>query len=213
MHVQPIFEVTEPDRLWRLIADHRLGCVITAGPDGVEANHLPFELDQAAGVLRCHAARTNPIWRSIAAPGETLVVFQGPEHYVSPNWQPGLQRHGKVAPSWHYAVVHAYGRVGVDEDEAWLRRHLDGMAAQNERDQATPWTLAAAPPEYVAGLVQHIVGLELTIDRLIGKWQTGQQYNAATRAGVIAGLTAKGDERAAAVVNEVRAMNPDPAVD
>lgn len=190
------------------MAAYRLGSLVTVTDGSAEANHFPFEMDQAAGRLRGHVSKLNPVWETLRAGGEVLIIFQGPNHYISPNWMPGLARNGRVAPSWNYAVVHACGTVSLTEDEAWLRAHLDGLAAQNETGHAVPWTLAAAPEDYKAALTSHIVGLDIAITRLVGKWQTSQQYSEATRANVVAGLQAQGTARAGEVAETILAANP-----
>src|SRR5689334_196319 len=124
MYVPPHFDESRPERLHALIAEHPLGILITHGSSGLDANHLPFELeirDDSLGILHCHVARANPIWREITSGDEVLVVFRGPDAYISPNWYPSKHEHHRQVPTWNYVVVHAHGRATVRDDDRYLR--------------------------------------------------------------------------------------------
>ncbi|MCK1357681.1 FMN-binding negative transcriptional regulator [Bradyrhizobium sp. 199] len=200
MFVPTLLAETRPDVLWELMRQNPLGTIVVGG-DQLDANHLPFEIDRQRNTLQTHASRSNDLAR--CAGENALVIFQGPNHYISPGWQPGRARHGRVAPSWNYAVVHAYGRINLIDDERWLLKHLDALAKPHEAHRTDPWDVSSAPADFVGGLIKRIIGIEIHVDRLIGKSQACQQYNAATREGVIAGLKSEGSAKGAAMANIV----------
>ncbi len=195
MYVPPHFEVVSTDALHALIREHPLGALVTHGPQGMEANHVPFELDPEPaphGRLLAHVARANPLWRS-GDDAEVLVIFQGASGYVTPSWYPSKQASGKVVPTYNYAVVHAYGRMRAVEDKAWLRAFVTRLTERHEAQRSEPWRVSDAPDDYIDKMLGAIVGIEVTITRLVGKWKVGQNRTPADQAGVIDGLRARGD--------------------
>jgi len=202
------FTETRPEVLYALIQAQPLAVLVTAGAAGLDANHLPLclALDVAGeATLLGHVARANPLWRFAGAELEALAIFQGPQAYVSPSWYPSKREHGKVVPTWNYVVVHAHGRLRIHDDPAWVRRLLDRLTAQMESPRAQPWAVSDAPHDYIEKMVAQVVGLELRVERLVGKWKVSQNQPAANRAGVIAGLEAERAPGAEAMVREVRA--------
>jgi transcriptional regulator len=190
-----------------LMCRHPLGLLVTAGPGGLMANLVPFLVYSAEtdrGVLRAHVARGNPQWRELGAVEECLVVFQGPQRYVTPSWYATKQETGKVVPTWNYVTVHAWGRPRVVEDAAWLRRQLDDLTASQEGLRPAPWKVADAPEAFIAAQMKGIIGIEIPIVRLEGKWKVSQNRPETDRAGVVAGLRdeGEGDEAMAALVAE-----------
>lgn len=180
-----------------LIAAHSLGLLITAGPGGLQANFIPFLIDAQAsehGTLRAHLARANPQLQELAAVDECLVVFQGPQTYVSPSLYPTKQETGKVVPTWNYITVHAWGRPQVMDDVAWIRSQVDDLTRHNEASRAAPWNVSDAPEPYLAAQLKGIVGLEIPIARIEGKWKVSQNRTAADQAGVAAGLRGEGGD-------------------
>jgi len=173
-----------------LIREHPLGLLVTAGPGGLQANSIPFLIDAGSerGTLRAHLARANPQWHELSAVDECLVVFQGPQTYISPSLYPTKQEHGKVVPTWNYITVHAWGRPHVIDDAAWLRRQVEDLTAHNEASRAAPWLVSDAPEDYLAAQLKGIVGIEIPIARIEGKWKVSQNRPAIDRAGVVAGL-------------------------
>ena len=145
------------------------------------------------GTLRAHLARGNPQWRELAAVEQCLIVFQGPQEYVSPSWYPTKQETGKVVPTWNYITVHAWGRPQVIEDAAWLRRQLDDLTLLKEGTRPAPWKVDDAPAPYIESQMKGIVGVEIPIERIEGKWKVSQNRPQADRAGVIAGLRGGGE--------------------
>jgi transcriptional regulator len=192
--------------LHALIREHGLATLVTMGPDGLAANHIPMEVhdnDGPLGTLRGHVSRANPVWHRTVADVEALAIFQGPQAYVSPAWYPTKQETGKVVPTWNYAVVHAHGPLRVIEDRGWLRALVERLTARYEADRADPWHVTDAPADYVEGMLNGIIGLEIPIARLEGKWKVSQNRPAADRTGVVAGLRAAGGPERAAMADLV----------
>jgi transcriptional regulator len=179
-----------------LIRAHPLGLVITAGPGGLMANSIPFLVGPGVsekGTLRGHLARANPQWRELGAVEECLVVFQGPQAYITPSWYATKRETGKVVPTWNYVTVHVWGRPAVVEDTGWLRRQIEDLTRSRERVRAAPWHVSDAPENYIAAQIQAIVGVEIAIARIEGKWKVSQNRPAADRTGVVAGLREIGE--------------------
>jgi transcriptional regulator len=207
MYLPKHFEETRVEVLHGLIRAYPLGALVTLAASGLEANHIPFEIDPDPapfGTLRGHVARANPVWREFSRGTETLVIFQGPQLYVSPSWYPSKKEGGKVVPTWNYALVHAYGPLRTVDDAAWLRAFVAKLTDRHEAARPDRWHVTDAPADYVDKMVTAIVGIEVPIARLIGKWKVSQNRPAADRAGVVAGLEADGSETARAMAALVR---------
>lgn len=206
MHVPKLFEETRREVLYALIRNHPLGTLVTLGPGGLSANHIPFLLDDTSsdGALYGHVARANPVWQVRPDGPESLAVFQGPQAYVSPSWYPSKQEGGKVVPTWNYAVVHVYGMLRAIEDKGWLRDHLPALVAQHESARAQPWRITDAPPDYIDKMLEAIVGIEITITRMVGKWKVSQNRSTDDRRGVVQGLRAEQREQSLAVADLVQ---------
>src|SRR5215204_3814981 len=175
-----------------LIRAFPLGTLVTVGPSGLVANHVPFPIDPEAsklGTLRAYIARSNPQWREFDPAEEALVIFQGAERYITPSWYETKRETGKVVPTWNYAVVHAYGAMRA----SWLRQQIEDLTRVNEAGRAAPWQVADAPESFVAAMARGIVGLEIEIARLEGKWKVSQNRPEADRRGVVQGLQAEAD--------------------
>jgi len=199
MYEPPLHRQDEPAALYELIRRNPLGLLVSHGPQGLLANAIPFLVDSNVGergLLSAHMARANGQWRDLKEGGEALVVFQGVDHYVSPSWYATKRETGKVVPTWNYVIVQARGVPKVIEDEAWLRGQIDALTHSQESPRPAPWAVSDAPDEFIAAQVRQIVGLEIAITDLRGKWKTSQNRNAADRAGVLAGLRADGDAQA-----------------
>jgi transcriptional regulator len=187
MYVPDHFREDRPNVLQDAI--RRIGFATLVTQD-LEANHLPMLLQD--GVLRGHVARTNPVWK--AGAGEALAIFLGPHAYVSPSWYPSKAETGKAVPTWNYITVHARGAINWIQDGDWLRAHVTALSATHEAGRENPWAIGDAPASYVDGLLRAIVGFELTIKSLEGKWKLSQNRDAADRAGVRDGLLSDGRE-------------------
>ena len=192
MYIPTAFREDRPEVLHAWIRAHPLGTLVTIGDQGLEANQIPWWLEVAeTGKLRLlgHVARANPLGQSSATQPEVLVVFQGPAQYISPGWYPTKQEHGRVVPTWNYVVVHAHGRVVFHEDPSWIRAQLERLTDQMEANQPRPWSVGDAPPEYIAALLKSVVGVEILVNRLEGKWKVSQNQPEINRAGVIRALS------------------------
>src|SRR5215467_391987 len=198
-----------------LIRRSGLATLVTVGPDGLEANHLPIELDPEPaplGTLRAHVSRANPVWRT-ASREQALAIFQGPDHYISPAFYPTKAESGKVVPTWNYAVVHAYGSLSVVEDAAWLYRLVEQLTHRFEAGRARPWQVTDAPRDFIETQLKAIVGLEIRLTRLDGKWKVSQNRAPRDRAGVVDGLRAADDPGSRAMAELVAEVDrrPPPA--
>ena len=196
MYQPPHFREDRLEVQHALIRAQSLGTLVTAGPGGLQANHIPFLVDADGaphGELRAHLARANPQLLELAAVEECLVVFQGPQLYISPSLYPTKHEHGKAVPTWNYITVHAWGRPQVIEDAAWLRRQLDDLTLLKEGTRPAPWKVDDAPAPYIMSQMKGIVGVEIPIERIEGKWKVSQNRPQADRAGVIAGLRDGGE--------------------
>lgn len=204
MYQPPHFREDSQAAQQALIRAYPLGLLITAGPSGLTANPIPFLLDDdgARGILRAHLARANPQGQDLAAVAECLVVFQGPQGYVTPSWYASKRAHGRVVPTWNYATVHAWGRPRVTEDAGWLRRQIADLTALREKSRAEPWAVSDAPEPFVAAQVQALIGVEIPIARIEGKWKMSQNRPEPDRAGVIAGSRDAGEADLADLVAE-----------
>jgi transcriptional regulator len=204
MYTPKHFAESRTEVLHELIRRHPLGALIAVTPEGPEACHAPFEIDAAAapyGVLRCHVARANPMWQSLAAANDALVIFQGEDSYVSPAWYAAKQQHGKVVPTWNYVAVHAYGKARVIHDAEWLRALVTQLTDRHEAERAEPWRVTDAPADYVAKMLQAIVGVEIEITRMSGSWKLSQNRSTADREGVVRGLAASSEPHDAAMAH------------
>ena len=209
MYIPKHFDQSDTATLHVLMQAQPLATLITLASSGLDANHLPLHLSTALGplgTLRGHVARANPLWKEPAQDMEVLAVFHGVQAYVSPNWYPSKAEHGKAVPTWNYAVVHAHGRLKVVEDATWLRAHLDALTAHNEANQAQPWKPSDAPADYLEKMMSAIIGIEIEITRLSGKFKLSQNQTEPNQTGVIQGLRATGQPPAiamAALVEQV----------
>jgi transcriptional regulator len=211
MYLPKHFEETRVPVLHDLIRAHPLATLVVLGAGGLDAHHIPFEIDPEPapfGTLRGHIARANPLWREPSRDVEALAVFQGPDAYISPSWYATKQETGKVVPTWNYAVVHAHGPLRVIDDRAWLRAFVEKLTNRHEGARRDPWKVTDAPADYIDAQVGAIVGLEMTVSRLVGKWKASQNRAAPDRAGAVEGLVREGGEAAAAMARLVREASP-----
>lgn len=187
--------------LHALMRERPFATLVTQGKAGPEADHLPLHLTPD-GRLQGHVARANPIWRN-AADTDVLAIFHGPQAYVTPSWYETKREHGKAVPTWNYVVVHARGRLRVIDDPAWLRGQLETLVAEHEAGFAEPWQIADAPPDYIDKMLAAIVGIEIVIGEITGKWKISQNQPGVNRAGVVAGLRGQGSDDALAIAELV----------
>lgn len=205
MYLPDAFAVTDAAEIKDLLARTPLGSLITHGPDGLFASHLPFVHDPEGGTLAGHLARANP-HRDRAGGEEVLVIFQGLNAYVSPNWYPSKAEHGRVVPTWNYETVHVYGRITWREEADWLRANVTALTRRFEADQPRPWTLEDAPAGHIDRLLRAIVGVELRITRIEAKRKLSQNRPGADREGVISGLSQSGAEQSRRMAELMRGI-------
>lgn len=220
MYMPAHFEENRPEVLHRLIAEQPFGALITNGPNGLDANHLPFEAEvvSAAGdaaadanadaatdsphrrfILRAHVARANPVWQEAAANPDALVIFQGPAAYISPTWYPSKHDTHRQVPTYNYMVVHAHGRIVVRDDEPFVRGLVARLTRKMEAGEAAPWKMGDAPADFIKQMLGAIVGIEIEVTRLVGKWKLGQNKAAEDRRGAAETLLARASDEQKAV--------------
>ena len=213
MYLPRHFEETRVEVLHGLMRTHPLGALVVPAGGGLEANHIPFEVEPEPlpfGTLRGHIARANPLWRNVAGDAQALVIFQGPDGYISPSWYATKGESGKVVPTWNYAVVHAHGTPRFIDDREWLRAFVEKLTNRHEAARRDPWKVTDAPADFIDRQLEAIIGIEIPIARLTGKWKVSQNRPARDRAGVVEGLSLAGGEAAAAMAELVRQSSRDP---
>ena len=198
MYQPDLFRVDDVAQMHALMRARPLAALISDGALGLYASHLPTVLKEEGpfGVIECHLARANPHCEDLAG-GEALMIFQGSDGYITPNWYPSKFQHGKVVPTWNYCAVHAYGVLQIHHDTGWIRAQVEALTAWQESASPQPWSVADAPHDYVEAMLKQIVGVEIAITRLYGKWKLSQNQPERNRAGVIEGLAERQDANGA----------------
>lgn len=207
MYVPKFNEENDLHTLHDLIRSKPLGAWSSIVDSAIVTNHIPFVLHENQGefgTLVGHVARSNPIWNEFSTDAESVVVFQGEQAYISPSWYPSKHEHGKAVPTWNYVVVHAHGIPTKIDDPAWLFKHLNELTNIHESEQILPWKVSDAPDGFIDQLVQTIVGIEIPINKIIGKWKLGQNRPQADKLGVIAGLQSTNDAEAMALASKLK---------
>lgn len=215
MYVSKHHQLTDREAIWSLVEAHPLGAWVCCSAGGPLANHVPFFLDRTRGphgTLIGHVARANPVWRELNPATRSVVMFQGAQAYITPGWYPGKADHGKVVPTWNYAVAHAHGIARVVEDRDWLLAMLKRLTDAQEAKQALPWRVDDAPADYIDKMLRAIVGIEIPIDRLEGKLKLSQDEALQDRIGTVTGLRAMPGEEtrvmAGLVLNAIEGKSP-----
>jgi transcriptional regulator len=191
MYIPAHFEETRLDVLHQLMRLHPFAVLVVLTDDGLVANHIPFFLADSIGefgILRGHVARANPVWQTLKAECKVLVIFSGAQHYITPTWYPTKKESGKVVPTWNYAVVHAHGHLQIRQENTWIRNHLAELTNRNESVIGSDWQLLDAPDDFIERMMSMVVGIEMQIERLEGKWKVSQNQPVQNRDGVIRGL-------------------------
>jgi transcriptional regulator len=207
LHVPEQNEETRVEVMHALIRSYSLGMWVTLGDNELVANHIPFEVSAERGefgTLVGHIAKANPIWSRTPSEVTDLVIFQGPQSYISPSWYPSKHEHGKAVPTWNYAVVHAYGRPSFIEAKSWLYDHVSSLTKRHEASQPLPWSLSDAPVDFTDRMIGAIVGVEIPIQKLIGKWKMSQNRSESDRRGVVAGLMEREDAQSTGVAGLIQ---------
>jgi transcriptional regulator len=203
MYCPAHFAESRPEVLHALMREHPLATLVTMGEQGLNADQIPLILvtaEDGSPVLRGHVARANPVWKTLRTDIDVLAIFHGPDAYITPNWYPTKREHGKAVPTWNYAVVHARGPLRFIEDADWLRAQVEALTQQQESAFAEPWAVRDAPADYIEKMLAAIVGVEMAVASLEGKWKVSQNQPEGNREGVIAGLGELGRPDAAALI-------------
>ena len=207
MYNPPHFEETRPEILRDLIVTHPLGALVTLTSAGLDANHIPFEFADdggPCGTLRGHVARANPGWQNFSPGVDALVIFQGPSAYITPSWYETKKETGKVVPTYNYCTVHAHGPLVTHDDREWVRAMVTRLTQRFESTRPAPWAVADAPADFIDKQLAAIVGIEIPIAKLVGKWKVSQNRPAADRANVVRGLAERTDAGSAGMADLVR---------
>jgi transcriptional regulator len=209
MYLPGHFEETRLDELHRLVDENPFGALVVHGPNGLDANHLPFLLEPSAGAhgrLLAHVARANPLWREAKDGDEALVIFRAEDAYVSPNWYPSKHEAHRQVPTWNYRVVHVHGRLAIRDDERFVRGVVARLTRVHEArtGSATPWRMGDAPADYLDRMLAAIVGIEVGITAIVGKWKLGQNKDERDRLGAAEALRERGHEAIAAAMRNAR---------
>jgi transcriptional regulator len=209
MYLPKHFEQNDRETLIALMRARPLATLVTIAPDGPSADLIPLEFvadEGGHGTLRGHVARANPLWQRAGA--TALAVFTGPEAYISPGWYASKKEHGKVVPTWNYTMVQARGVLRAVDDAPWLHALVQRLTNHHEATQATPWHVGDAPDDYVQQMLRAIVGIEIPLDALAGKWKVSQNRSAADREGTAQGLAAAHADDMAALVRIAKPQTP-----
>jgi transcriptional regulator len=203
------FIESRTDVLHALVREHPLATLVAVNDSGLVANHVPMRItaEPAPGILRGHIARANPLWKEYRSDIEALAIFQGPQAYISPALYPSKKTTGEVVPTWNYAVVHARGALRFIHDAQWLRDFVSALTDEHEAKRAHPWKIADAPEPYIEKMLTMIVGFEISISNLSGKWKLGQNRTAADRQGLIQGLSNAGEADSKALADMLSARD------
>lgn len=204
MYVPEQFRETRVEVLQAFVNRHPLAAVVALTTRGLAANHIPLRSQltgPGSGVLRGHIARANSLWHDLAPGAPVLAVFTGPESYVSPGWYPSKVQHGKVVPTWNYAAVHVSGTIRFIDDLAWLREFVAALTEVHEAGSVRRWQVSDAPADYIEGMLRAIVGFEITVTEVVGKFKGSQNRPPADRVAVADALRAAG--RSAAELAEL----------
>lgn len=195
MYLPPHFAQTQPDALHRLMRAHPLGALVTSGPEGLDADHIPFEFDAGAGslgTLSAHVARSNPLWQRYHSGTSVMVIFRGADAYVSPSWYPSKHEAHRQVPTWNYEVVHAHGMLTVRDDERFVRGLVARLTRNHEAAEPRPWKMGDSAPEFIDEMLSKIVGLEIEITSLTGKSKLSQNKAVSDRLSAAETLAARG---------------------
>ena len=191
MYLPPHFREERRETLHALMRQFPLATLVLVSSQGLSANHIPLLLHLEAGAegtLRGHVSRANPLWREAGQSVDALAIFTAPNAYITPSWYPSKTETGKAVPTWNYAAVHAWGPLHAVEDAGWLRDHVERLTQAHEAGRPTPWAVSDAPEDYIVGMLKGVVGIEIPIRRIEGKWKMSQNRSSADRAGVVRGL-------------------------
>ena len=193
MYIPDHFSIKNVEAMHTIIQTHPLGVLVAMTPEGLDANHIPFQLDAGRGVLTAHVARANPVWQQCGNGMDVLVIFRGEESYISPNWYPSKHEFHRQVPTWNYEVVHVHGRMVVQDTEKFVRGVVGRLTRKHEAIEAKPWKMGDSTPEFIDGMLKAIVGIEITITRMEGKAKLSQNREDRDRLNASDVLARQGD--------------------
>jgi len=200
MYLPEKFAESRHEELFRLMRAHPLGMLVTHTFSGLEANHLPFFLEEERGILLAHVARANPIWREVGDGADVLVVFRGVQGYISPNWYLSKAETHRHVPTWNYEIVHAHGRIHVRDDEKFVRGVVARLTRAHEASEPQPWKMTDAPEDYIVEQLSHIVGIEIELTRVEGKRKLSQNREPRDFESTVKALEERGREELASAM-------------
>ena len=203
MYLPEHFAERRPEELQRIMRDFPLGTIVTHTDRGLDANHIPFEMDAARGphgTLQAHVARSNPLWKEVPNGSEVLVIFRGHHGYISPSWYPSKHETHRHVPTWNYEVVHAHGKLTIIDDEKFVASLVARLTKKHEAGEPRPWKMRDAVPEYLEQMLKAIVGIEVEIVRLEGKRKLGQNRELRDVEGAVSALKERGQDGLAAMM-------------
>lgn len=208
MHIPVKFQQNEDSQLKAIIREYPFATLITYSESGIEATHLPVVLVDVEGktVIQAHIAKANKLWKSVKEGAEILLIFNGPNCYVSPNYYPTKKESGKAVPTWNYVVVHVKGVISFIHDEKWIYNMIDLLTKEHEAKQDVPWSITDAPETYINKMLPAIVGIEIAIDSIEGQWKLSQNQPDVNKFGVIEGLLETGQANDVKVSKLVKAQ-------
>jgi transcriptional regulator len=204
MYTPDHFSIKRREALHTIIQTNPLGALVTMTPDGLDANHIPFELDPDRGVLTAHVARANPVWQQCKDGAQVLVIFRGSASYISPNWYPSKHETHRQVPTWNYEVVHAHGVLTVQDDERFVRGVVARLTRIHEASEPKPWKMSDSAPEYIDGMLKAIVGIEVAITRLEGKSKLSQNREDRDRLNAANVLASQGNDELAEAMRSAK---------
>jgi transcriptional regulator len=197
MYIPAHFAINSPQDMHAIIRAHPLGALVMMGPEGLDANHIPFEFDAAHGeygLLTAHVARANPVWQQCKDGADVLVIFRGNESYISPNWYPSKHETHRQVPTWNYEVVHIHGRLTVMDEAKFVRGVVARLTREHEATEPRPWKMGDSPPDYIDGMLRAIVGIEIEVKRIEGKAKLSQNREVRDRLNAADTLVTRGSE-------------------
>ena len=207
MYVPEHFSIKSREALHQIMQTNPLGALVCMTPDGLDANHIPFDLDAERGVLCAHVARANPVWQQCRDGAEVLVIFRGHEGYISPSWYPSKHETHRQVPTWNYEVVHVHGRLTVMDDERFLRGLLARLTRVHEANEPKPWKMGDSAPDFIDSMLKAIVGIEIAIHRMEGKSKMSQNREDRDRLSAAEVLSSRSEAGLAQAMREAKA-NP-----
>lgn len=200
MYIPKHFEEHRPEELHRVIREFPLGILVLNGSQGLDANHIPFELDEDQGqaVLLAHVARANSLWQEAKDGDDALVIFRAADAYISPNWYPSKHEFHKQVPTWNYQAVHVHGKIGIRDDEKFVRAVVARLTRTHEMrsGQARPWKMTDSSKDYIDQMIAAVVGIEIRVTKISGKWKLSQNKGESDRSSAAHELQTRGNQLA-----------------